>query len=161
MAQISQPVQPSNVMKNQLFSFVLFCSFFLGCQKAGPSYPAEEKFALQARQSFSLADGAQLTVNEIAESRCPTNARCIRMGNVTVRFGLSGSGQSPTGALCLGECKGEQPAQPMLTRDSVEISLAGQRYRIILEDVLPYPGIPGNPGVDTSPQSAKLVVKRL
>jgi hypothetical protein len=149
-------------MKKHPFGLLIFLLLLWSCQKDESTLPAEEKMSLRANQSFALADGNQVTVSQINESRCPSGARCLRFGSVVVRLGLSGQGQTTPAELCLGECRGTTGgAAPLNERDSVDLSLAGQRYRVVLTDVLPYPGIPGNPGVDTTPQSALLTVKRL
>ena len=76
-------------------------------------------------------------ISQIVDSRCPMNARCITAGSVVVTFALTGANQQEEISVDLPAYT-EQPAEKVFTFN-------GQRYRLKLHRVLPYPEVGSQP----------------
>ncbi|RZK64448.1 MAG: hypothetical protein EOO92_27500 [Pedobacter sp.] len=72
---------------------------------------------------------------KLSDSRCPTNARCIRAGDAVVDLTYQDAEQTKGNAtLVIGESSDFNP-------DTVELKINKETYRIILDSVLPHPEI--------------------
>lgn len=95
-------------------------------------------FNLKISQQTQV-DGIKLSFAEVVDSRCPSNAQCIRAGEVVVDLNLINTQQKIK--MCLGECQLVQPHRKkgFITQDSLEVSVNSQKYLFILKQVNPYP----------------------
>ncbi len=97
-------------------------------------------FALKINQQAQL-DGFSLSFDEVADSRCPANAVCIRAGEVVVDLNINGQQKVK---MCLGECQFVMPDRKkgFVTQDSLDVAINSQKYLFILKQVNPYPVTP-------------------
>lgn len=96
-------------------------------------------------------DALALKVAQIADSRCPINARCITAGSVKVQFEVGEPGASQALEVDLPAYP-EKPVQKQFT-------VNGQPYQLTLRDVLPYPEA-GKP-VQLTDYSVEVAVDKL
>ena len=94
-------------------------------------------FNLKISQQTQV-DGIKLSFDEVTDSRCPSNAQCIRAGEVVVDLNLNTQQKIK---MCLGECQLVQPDRKkgFVIQDSLEVSVNSQKYLFILRQVNPYP----------------------
>lgn len=95
-------------------------------------------FELEVNESIKLTDNTtnlQLKLVSIQDSRCPSDAVCIRAGNAIVKLRVTeSSGSAVETELCLGEC-----GTTFNRQDTSIVSIRNTRISIILENVNPYP----------------------
>lgn len=95
-------------------------------------------FELEVNESIKLTDNTtnlQLKLESIQDSRCPSDAVCIRAGNAIVKLRVTeSSGSAVETELCLGEC-----GTTFNRQDTSIVSIRNTRISIILENVNPYP----------------------
>ncbi len=95
-------------------------------------------FGLEVNESINLTDNTtnlQLKLVSIQDSRCPSDAVCIRAGNAIVKLRVTeSSGSAVETELCLGEC-----GTTFNRQDTSIVSIRNTRISIILENVNPYP----------------------
>ncbi|UJR11362.1 hypothetical protein I4U23_015543 [Adineta vaga] len=90
---------------------------------------------------------AQITINSIADSRCPSNVQCIWAGQAKVKVTISKAGASSAADLIVG-------ANP---QNNAVVTVGGNQYSITLTKVIPYPG----DGKTDEPSEAVLQVECL
>ncbi|RIV27028.1 hypothetical protein DYU11_01550 [Fibrisoma montanum] len=119
-------------MKNAFLSLA-FLGLMASCSQqtaVAPTQPTEQKVAYQ--KSVRLAGNSLgLKVAQIADSRCPINARCITAGAVKVQFEASAQGTTQAVDVTLPA----YPEKPVET----SFTINNQTYRLTLNEVLPYP----------------------
>ncbi len=105
----------------------------------------------QFDKSFTLENGSQVTlkdeetseqltvkVDQVYDSRCPTGAMCVTMGNATVILSISNEQERKENInLCIGACHPE----PVRSKHTLPVQLGSSKYNITLKDVKPYPGL--------------------
>lgn len=95
-------------------------------------------FEIEVNESINLTDNTtnlQLKLVSIQDSRCPSDAVCIRAGNAIVKLRVTeSSGSAVETELCLGEC-----GTTFNRQDTSIVSIRNTRISIILENVNPYP----------------------
>jgi len=75
---------------------------------------------------------------EINDSRCPSDAVCVRFGEAKVKVGVSGMQEIlKTLDFCIGDCFGKNKG--FIERDTVDFTLDNKNYSLILKEVNPYP----------------------
>lgn len=106
------------------------------CRSAEP-LPADQ-LRLTVNQSGRLVSGVNVSVESIADSRCPIGVQCFLAGDVSVKALLSKGDSQTRVQLALGYFS----ANPNVKRtDSTGVTLDGATYKVILRDVMPYPKI--------------------
>lgn len=127
-------------MKSLYYSLVAGLAVVAGCQKedATPLLAAsfERALTLRYQQSAALpnqsAPELTITVEDVRESRCPSDVTCVSAGGVGTDLRIQDqSGASQTLTLRLvGLSTGT---------DSAAVQANGRRYTIALKEVTPYP----------------------
>lgn len=119
-------------MKTTFFSIALLL-VLNACNQAETVKPASTSEVTVAYQkSVRLAGTAlDIKVAQLADSRCPINARCITAGAVTVSFEATNDDKTELVTV-------ELPAYPEKSTQKA-FSVAGQEYQLTLREVLPYP----------------------
>lgn len=119
-------------MKTAFLSITLL-GFLIACdtqENVTPQANNEVKVAYQ--KSVRMAGTSlDMKVTDVSDSRCPTNARCITAGSVTVNLEATNEGKTETIQIDL-------PAYPDKPAQKI-VSVGGQSYQITLTEVLPYP----------------------
>lgn len=87
-------------------------------------------------QSGRLSSGVAVRVDSIQDSRCPTGVTCIWAGQARVRMLLTKDQDSTTVALTLGPNISGNYGKRL---DSTSVSLSNEAYKVILQEVNPYP----------------------
>lgn len=121
-------------------AFVFVFLTVLGCKTENLNAVEQNlgtDFNLKISQQTQV-DGIKLSFDEVADSRCPSNAQCIRAGEVVVDLNLNTQQKIK---MCLGECQLVQPDRKkgFVVQDSLEVSVNSQKYLFILRQVNPYP----------------------
>lgn len=124
-------------MKN-LILFFLIWSAAIACrekkQDVNPQTGSENTRVVSFRQLTTVpASGTKLKVEllEIADSRCPSNADCVTMGSVQLKFMIS---KSKSKIEVKVNFSGDRK------NNSQTFVLDGQTYELEVSEVLPYPG---------------------
>lgn len=95
-------------------------------------------FELEVNESINLTDNntnLQLKPESIQDSRCPSDAVCIRAGSAIVKLRVTeNSGTAVETELCIGECGPRFNHQ-----DTSIVSIRNTRLSVILENVNTYP----------------------
>lgn len=109
----------------------------VGCSRNNPTAEPllNKPVSIAANQTERVGQDVTVEVERIQDSRCPANALCIRYGSADVAFTLTKGSDRQPGRLCLGEC-----TQGLRTQDTTVVSVGGSRYRVVLNEVRPYPG---------------------
>jgi hypothetical protein len=92
---------------------------------------ASDSISLAAQESGQLSSDVTVRIDSIKDSRCPANAMCIWAGRVEVNVLLSKNTDSQSVSLIL------QPGQQL---DTAQVALGTVIYKVVLQNVLPYPG---------------------
>jgi hypothetical protein len=121
-------------------AFVFLFLTALGCKTENLNAVEQNlgtDFNLKISQQTQV-DGIKLSFDEVADSRCPSNAQCIRAGEVVVDLNLNTQQKIK---MCLGECQLVQPDRKkgFVVQDSLDVSVNSQKYLFILKQVNPYP----------------------
>jgi hypothetical protein len=124
--------------------FVFLTAF--GCQTENLSAVDQNlagDFTLKWKQQTQV-DGIKLSFDDVADSRCPSNATCIRAGEVVMDLNVNAQQKIQ---MCLGECQFVQPGRKkgFVTQDSLDVTINSQKYLFILKQVNPYPVMPPAP----------------
>jgi hypothetical protein len=124
-------------MRNSaLLPFILFVA---ACQTTSVDRKTDE---IKYKETVTINDvpKSTLTFYEVEDSRCPKGAQCIWAGNAMVDLQLNGvtteGGSSKRVSMCLGQCSTD-----FKTADSLNLEFTGQKYRLILNAVNPYPDV--------------------
>ncbi len=86
--------------------------------------------------------GGTLTFADVEDSRCPEDVQCIRAGEAIVTLqtsSVSTINESQIIKMCLGDCIMLYPKGGFREADTARFSLDGNKYRLILTEVNPYP----------------------
>lgn len=127
-------------MKASCLIFILLVSSGLGCKKEAATPLVEalfnQQFTVGYLQSAYLPTQAApelaISVDDIADTRCPTNVTCLLTGNVQATVGIRGqSGAKQVVTLCLG-CG---PTTGLL--DSAVVQANSRRYVLRMQRVTP------------------------
>ncbi|MEJ8801495.1 hypothetical protein [Pontibacter sp. H249] len=130
-------------MLNYIYPFLLLLLMWQ-CQNDSTKPQTEDvKFG----ETFSLVRGEQveitgegetltLKLQNVIDSRCPSDANCVWLGNATATFTASNAQESDKELqMCIGDCR---PA-PVRSKHTLTVTVGGTGYNIILKEVLPYP----------------------
>ncbi|WP_353721678.1 hypothetical protein [Dyadobacter sp. 676] len=118
------------------YVFVLIASMAIACKNAGIDKREE---GIKYKETVTLNDvpKATLTFFDVEDSRCPDGVMCIWGGRAVVDLLLSGvtteGGIKEHVKMCLGECDAGTGS------DTLEKTFAGEKYRLVLSAVNPYP----------------------
>lgn len=116
--------------------------FFSACQSLDKTPFAT--VSIGVNQSARLVSNVTVRADSIQDSRCPINADCLWVGQARVKLTLSKESESTSVWLALGRDSG--PISISSKRpDSTNVLLGSSAYKVILQQVNPYPGT-GNPG---------------
>ena len=118
------------------YLLVLMCGFiFFSCGTGSKSLVApRNSLALKLNEKATYED-VTVTLKEVAESRCPMNARCIRAGEAVAVLNVVVKGSSERNIqLCIGaECNGRGLS------DAYPLSNDNQKYLFKLDSITPDP----------------------
>ena len=120
-----------------LSGFLVVGALLFSAFKSSEITPSDS-ISLGLHQSGRLDSGVVVRLDSIQDSRCPTGATCIWAGQATVKLLLSKSPDSTTVLLSLG---------PPIKQDNAEspysttVSLNNQCYKVILQEVTPFPNV--------------------
>lgn len=130
--------------KGLTYFFIVAVLAVSACGTSEQAAKLNQPFTLKVRSKALLSPGVSVEFLEVmSDSRCPRSVQCIQAGEAIARVELSVSGQNRV--LELGTA--EKPA--------IANALG---YRVELQDLLPYPAVPGKP--DPFRYSVKLRVSR-
>ncbi len=126
----------------QTFIFAGILSLFLmavACAKTNRTMPltgSGKTEILKPGEETTFGDGndsIKFRFNSLDDSRCPVNVNCVRAGDATTHFSISATNyQKQDLTLSIGESSD-------FKADTIEVSIKEKPYRIVLEEVLPYP----------------------
>ena len=95
-----------------------------------------------ASVAITGAEAVQITLKNVVDSRCPTDAYCVWAGNAQTTIEIKTTTDSvQTASLCLGACN---PNQAYNRRDSTTVLVNSKPYWLCLTAVNPYPSIASN-----------------
>ena len=78
-------------------------------------------------------DSIKIRFDSLDDSRCPTNANCVRAGDAITHLTIEAIDQDKQHiTLTIGETSS-------FKADTIELEISKKLYRIVLEEVLPYP----------------------
>ena len=103
-------------------------------------YTLDNWFEVEEGHAVTITWGEEgkwinLMVIDIEDSRCPSDAACVRAGNADVMLGVNGVQEIlKTLDMCVGECD-----PPINEVDTAQVELDGEDYAVLLKDVTPYP----------------------
>jgi hypothetical protein len=152
-------------MKNSWYSVIVLL-LAMGCaRKEHPASSAKTgvpvapgTHVLTLYKPVPVAD-VTLTLQQVDDSRCPTDVACIRAGSVVTHVQLQDrQGNSTTKILYLGDALTAPDNRGTRSADTVHASLQGKLYRLILTEVLPFPT---TSDTTSTPKSAKISVLAL
>ena len=130
--------------KGLTYFFIVAVLAVSACGTSEQAAKLNQPFTLKVGSKALLSPGVSVEFLEVmSDSRCPRSVQCIQAGEAIARVELSVSGQNRV--LELGTA--EKPA--------IANALG---YRVELQDLLPYPAVPGKP--DPFRYSVKLRVSR-
>ena len=125
--------------QSYLFGFILIIFMgFAACEKSIDELPTSDfNQILKLKKTQEIWIGAnqqfKISVEEITDSRCPRFVQCITAGNAVVKLKISDNENSLVKfELNSGEKSNFRP-------DSIDFNLKNKAYRVILNDVTPYP----------------------
>jgi hypothetical protein len=105
------------------------------CSNTTPA--PDEQVTLALNQSARLSTGITVKIDSLADGRCPLNLNCLWAGNARLKAVLSKGAEQKSVRLVLGP----DPTNSANRRpDSTGVVLGGVTYKVILRDVVPYPG---------------------
>ena len=157
-------------MKLYLALLLLFVAFTRCTKEELPSsgrssLNQEVEIKLNETLDLSEATASKATTAKVrvhlaglTDSRCPSNANCIRYGSAVARLWLvQNDERSPTVELTIGEALPTDTRKPRLrSADTTLVKIANTEYQVILKSVLPYPCV-GCP--DQQEPSAGIVIQ--
>ena len=127
-----------------LLGLLLIAVVFYQCGDDADIFTLDREFEIQEDQRITInlegEDSAYIEVQvlDIVDSRCPSNASCVRFGEAVVNIAANGVKENIYNfELCIGDCP--QKNQGFKESDTVAAQLDGNNYKIILLDVNPYP----------------------
>ncbi|HEY0656302.1 MAG TPA: hypothetical protein VGD65_24380 [Chryseosolibacter sp.] len=92
--------------------------------------PATGKEDQSVIYQLTSDESLRIHIKTIEDSRCPADVQCISAGYVKVAFEIEN----------VGEAELITPVLPgSNASDTYEFSLGGKNYRLVLEDVIPFP----------------------
>ena len=120
-------------------AILLFVMGFVACEKTAttPNLIAFGK-AIELKEAESIyygttiEDGVKLGIEEINDSRCPSNVVCIWAGEAVITLNVKGVEDSAKVKLKITPSKNSQP-------DTLSFNLNNNSYRVILHSVNPFP----------------------
>jgi hypothetical protein len=122
-----------------------------------------KKREVKFNEEFVISNGEQVkvvgqgepllvTLNQIEDSRCPSDVTCIWAGNATIVLMVANKlEQDQTVRLCIGDCK----SGPIRSNHLHVQKVGGIGYEFTLLDVMPYP----NTSTKESGKDSKLIIR--
>ncbi|WP_439879974.1 hypothetical protein ACSX1A_12485 [Pontibacter sp. MBLB2868] len=96
-------------------------------------------------------DNLLLELYTVTDSRCPSDAICVWLGNATVRLKASNANEKDKELeMCIGDCRPD----PVRSKHILTTTVGGVDYVITLKEVSPYP----KTGTGDGEKQIKLVV---
>ncbi|SDF03161.1 hypothetical protein SAMN04487996_108244 [Dyadobacter soli] len=118
------------------YVFLLLAAIAVACKSTGVD---KREDGIKYKETVVLNDvpAATLTFFDVEDSRCPDGVTCIWGGRAAVDLLLSGvtteGGLMEHVKMCLGTCDAKTGS------DTLEKTFAGQKYKLVLVAVNPYP----------------------
>lgn len=124
---------------------ILSLVWLTGCKSDDNDTTAEKfgkAFQLGTQQEAfvkgqSRADGLNVVVESIADSRCPEGVQCIWAGNAQVTLSLSSGSDTQPLTLCIGDCRSDDRVG-FIEQDTASVTVGAQAFQVILKDVVPH-----------------------
>ncbi|GAA4404057.1 hypothetical protein GCM10023187_20790 [Nibrella viscosa] len=128
-------------MKNVLIGIgLLTAGLLLSCeQTAITTDPVNVTTTTARHETAKVGNDVTVSINDIKDSRCPSNANCIWYGNATVSVTLAKGTEQAKATLCLGACSQNGGIKD---NDVTTVKLGGATYQVTLSEVKPYPVAP-------------------
>jgi hypothetical protein len=150
-------------MKNKLLAFVCLLALVscakedLGILSGTLGQDLRLKNGQTVRYNTSPAEAAhvlQLKLENVRDSRCPTDAVCVTYGQAQVEFRVGpGEGAGEVVTMCVGEC-----GAGLQNTDTATVVVNASQYRIILQEIAPHPKLKQKSG---TVKEVRLKVERL
>jgi hypothetical protein len=128
----------------RLLIFSLMTFLVQQCHDSANLFTLDSEFEIREDQLITVqleGEGDQyinVQVLDITESRCPSNASCVRFGEAIVKLAATGVEETVHNLeLCIGDCP--QLNEGFKEADTVSVQLDGSNYQVILLEVKPYP----------------------
>lgn len=129
-----------NNVQSFVYSFFIFVAIaFMACEKTYEtnkivSFGEQVEVAQNDFMWFGsdTISGIKVFVNEISDSRCPTNVVCVWEGEAKVSFLANPKSDSVYVSL-------KFPSLTKSSQDTVSFIIKNQTYKAVLSDVYPYP----------------------
>lgn len=128
-----------NNLQSYLFGLMLILFMgFVACEKSIEELPTSDfNQILKLKKTQEVWIGAnqqfKISVEEITDNRCPRFVQCITAGNAVVTLKISDNEDNLVKfELNSGEKSNFRP-------DSIDFNFKNKAYRVILNDVTPYP----------------------
>jgi hypothetical protein len=117
--------------------FAVATLLFFACSNTNLAPGPTDRVTLALNQSARLSTGITIKVDSLADGRCPVNLTCIWAGNARLIALLSKGAEQKAVRLVLGP----DPVNAANKRpDSTGVVFGGITYKVVLRDVVPYPG---------------------
>ena len=130
-------------MKFKYICILFLAALFYQCDDDPEVFTLNQKLVMAQEDIIRLdidndTGYVEIQVLDIDDSRCPSNASCIRFGEAEVKVAVNGLQEKATLVdLCIGDCP--QYTQGFRDTDTVEVTLDNIPYAVILLDVIPFP----------------------
>ena len=124
------------ILQSITLILLICCAMQLGCKK-DVSLDLSGTYSIKLNHTKNIpykGKAATITVNTISDSRCPSNAVCVRAGDASVKLTIEDAKQKQVVELCKGDCG--YTSKPGVK----ELVLNDVLYTVTLDDVTPYPG---------------------
>ena len=124
--------------RNQIFLYFLILAGLNGCNRDEPNMVRiNDIFTLGVEEQVKMVDDRShmlyVSVVEVEDNRCPSDAFCIDAGHVKIKVVIEDTKNSQfTTLLCLGNCS------PAIS-DIRSFVFYSVEYTLQVEDVIPYP----------------------
>ncbi len=126
-----------------LLVFALSAVVLQQCSDDAEPYTLDRQFRVKQEEAvtINLPDGIlflDVFAISISDSRCPSNASCVRFGEAEVKLSVTGLEEvAKVVDLCIGDCP--QHNQGFIESDTAQVTIDNIDYSVILIDVEPYP----------------------
>ncbi len=122
----------NTLVKYSMGSLLLGFSLFGACKSSEVAPIATDRVTLGQNKSARIGADITVRVDTLQDSRCPTGATCIWEGEAFVSAVVSNSTAQQRVRLYFSS------TTRRTQRDSAGVTLAGQTYKVLLRDVVPY-----------------------
>lgn len=116
-------------------AILLLSLSLLGACKSPEALPADQ-ISLGVNKSARFGTDITVRIDTVSDGRCPTSLNCIWGGEASVSLSVSKGNKTEKRRLTI-------PTYARKRADSTTVQFGGRQYKVILQDVTPYPKDPG------------------